>query len=272
MEKQSTTPRGGYLEALLTSCPVAIVAINGEGAINFVNKEACRLVEREMRELVGHNIAEFYDGPEAAKETNRKMYASGGSVQDHESRVKAKSGKIINVRISASHLKDSAGNYIGAVGYFEPYRPWTAAEKQLKKEVDQLKARVEEWKDICAPMFELYDGISMIAVAGRLDTGRIEYIGKEVLNHIEKTEAKTVIINISGAVVEDPHAADGLVKTVRAARLMGVECMLVGIQAAIARGIESRVDNVGLIRSFRTMNDALEAALDGIGCEINQKG
>ena len=133
--------RGGYLEGLLNSCPSAILAINADGIITFANKEACNLVGCAMNGLVGESIAIIYESPEAARETNRRLYMGGGIIHDHESKLKTKTGKIIPVRISAAHLKDSAGNYAGAVGYFERYRPWTAAETNLRTYAEELEAK-----------------------------------------------------------------------------------------------------------------------------------
>ena len=80
MEKQTSTHRGGHLEALLNGCPDAIIAIDAEGTIKFANKEACKLTERNMTELIGENIVEVYENLDAARAANRKIYESGGTI------------------------------------------------------------------------------------------------------------------------------------------------------------------------------------------------
>ena len=144
MEKQVTTHRGGHLEALLNGCPDAILAINAEGIIKFANKEACKLTERSMNELIGESIVEVYESVEAAREANRKIYEAGGTIHDMETKTKTKSGKLVPVRVSASHLYDSNGKYIGGVGYFAQYRPWGGAEAQQKARVGELEAKLEK--------------------------------------------------------------------------------------------------------------------------------
>ena len=118
MERHVTTHRGGHLEALLNGCPDAILAINAGGIIVFANKEACKLTERGMHELIGESIVEVYENKEAARDANRKIYEAGGTIHEFETKTKTKSGKLIPVRVSASHLYDSSGKYIGGVGYF----------------------------------------------------------------------------------------------------------------------------------------------------------
>ena len=138
------------MDSLLSSD--AVLAINAEGIIKFANQEACDLTERTMNELIGASIAEVYATIELAREANRKIYRAGGSIHNLESKAKTKSGKIIPVHISASHLYDSDGKYIGGVGYFARYKPGIVEgiveETQLKARVVQLEAKMENWKKL----------------------------------------------------------------------------------------------------------------------------
>ena len=139
MVKKVVKPRGERLEALLSGDPDAILAINAEGIIQFANNEACKLTERDMNELIGESIVEVYETLELAKATTRKLFKSGGTIHEHESRVKTKSGKVVPVRISASHLRDSTGKYIGGIGYFARYRPSPVAEADVKDRLEQVE-------------------------------------------------------------------------------------------------------------------------------------
>jgi len=259
------------LEALLNGCPDAILAIDAEGTITFANQEACNLTEHEMRELVGQNITIVYANPEAARETNRKLYLSGGIIHDHESTAKTKKGKIVPVRISASHLKDSMGNYTGAVGYFQTYRPWTETEVKAKAYTEELEAELEEWKDLGAPAFELYPGLLMVEVVGRLDVNRFKNIVGNLLSHVKSIKCRVVLLDLSAALISESGVASQLIKTMRTVRLLGVYCVLAGIQSSTAQDMESLVADVDSIASFSRLEDALESALNRIGFEIRQR-
>ena len=271
MEKQLSTHRGGHLEALLNGCPDAILAIDAEGIVKFANKEACRLTERGISELIGESIVIVYENLEAARETNRKIYEGGGTLHNYESKLKTKSGKLIPVRFSASHLKDSAGNYIGGVGYFAPYRPWGEAESQVKGLVGELEAELEKWKVLAAPVFELYPGLSVMVVVGHLDTDRFEDITTNLLNHVEKVKTRVVLLDLSAAVVDDNNVADQLAKTIRTVRLLGASCVIAGMQTSLARAMEPLMSDLGSVKSFSSMELALEEALNIIGFKIHQK-
>jgi PAS domain S-box-containing protein len=139
MAKKAVPRRDSHLEDLLSIDPDAILAINAEGIIQFANQEACKLTERDINELIGVSIVDVYETLELAKETNRRLYQCGGTIKEHESRVKTKSGKVVPVRISASHLKDSAGKYIGGIGYFARYRPSPLSEAEVKARLEQVE-------------------------------------------------------------------------------------------------------------------------------------
>jgi PAS domain S-box-containing protein len=122
----------GFLEALLKCCPEAILAVNENGIITIVNQEACRLLQRDMKDIIGKSITIAYEDLAAAKATNREMYNNGGIIRDYQARVRTGKGKLIQVRISACHRLDTEGNYRGAIGVFEQYRPWLPVQSKKK--------------------------------------------------------------------------------------------------------------------------------------------
>ena len=271
MEKQISTHHGGHLEALLNGCPDAILAISAEGIIKFANKEACKLTERSMNELIGESIVDVYESIEAAREANRKIYQAGGTIHDMETKTKTKSGKIIQVRVSASHLYDSNGKYIGGVGYFAKYRPWGGAEAQVKARLEQLETRLESLKQLAAPVFELYPGISAMMVVGDLDVDRFKGIASSLLSHIEKVKTRVVVIDLSAVITDDNEVATQLAKTIRTVRLLGAECIIADMPTNLARAIEPMLVELGSLKAFNCMNLALEEALKTIGYEIREK-
>ena len=271
MEKNVTTHRGGHLEALLNGCPDAILAINAEGIIIFANKEACKLTERSMNELIGESIVEVYENIDAARNANRKIYEAGGTIHDMETVTKTKSGKLVPVRVSASHLYDSNNKYIGGVGYFAQYRPWSGAEAQTKARLEQLETELENLKTLANPVFEIYPGLSVMVVIGDLDSDRLKEISKDLLHHMEKVKTRVALIDLSNAIVLNDEVAKQLARTVRTIRLLGAECIIACMPANLAQAMEPMLAELGSLTSCNCINVALEEALKTIGYEINKK-
>jgi PAS domain S-box-containing protein len=268
MERNVTTHRGGHLEALLNGCPDAILAINAGGTIVFANKEACKLTERGMHELIGESIIEVYENKEAARDANRKIYEAGGTIHELETKTKTKSGKLIPVRVSASHLYDSSGKYIGGVGYFARYRPWSGAEAETKARLEKLENQLEGLLIITTPIFEVCSGLSMVVVAGAINTGRFKDISDTILGHIEKMKTQVVLIDFSTAVIDDEEVAEQLAKLVRTVRLLGADCIAVEMPAKLAQAMEPMLAELGSLTSYNRMNVAFEEALKMMGKQI----
>lgn len=274
MEKSKPIGRatGGYLEALLQSCPDAVIAIDAKGIITFVNKAACELIECEMRDLVGKSIVTVYENERGARETNRKLYLSGGVIHLHESKAKTKTGKIVPVRISAAHLKDSSGNYMGGVGFFQAYRPWTAAETELQSYCRELESKLVQWEDLGAPVFELWPGLSMAAVVGPVDSQRCDKLKRTLLDHIRVNKTRAAILDLSATLAEDSGVAAQLVKLIRMVRLVGAHCLVVGIESTMmSEAMEPLVADISALNTYSSLEAGLEAAFSVIGLELCKK-
>ncbi len=273
MEKAEITqkPRGGYLDALLESSPYAVIAIDGKGIVTFVNKATTELIGCATRDVVGKSIVAVYETEKHARETNRKLYLGGGVVHDHESVVKTKAGKLIPVRISAAHIRDSSGKYIGGVGFFEAYRPWKTAESKVKERCQELEAEIEEWRDLGAPVFEPLHGLSVSVITGRLDDARFGRIRKNIVEHVRYRKTRVIVIDLSAALGGDAEVGKQLVKTVRIVELVGAKCMLVGVDSVIAQALEAVVTDVQSLNTFSSFEAGMGAALALLGYEVIKK-
>ena len=234
-------------------------------------RNRCKLSEREMNELIGESIVIVYENQEAARKANRAIYEGNGTLHNYESKLRTKSGKLIPVRMSASHLKDSNGNYIGGVGYFAPYRPWSGAEAEVKTRLDELESKLDKWKRLAAPVFELYPGLSVMVVVGHIDGARFEDITENLLSHVASVKTRTVLLDFSAAMIDEEGVAEQLTKAIRTVRLLGASCVIAGMQTSLARAVEPLLGDLGAVKSFSCMELALEEALKTIGYEIHQK-
>lgn len=273
MEKTVKTQRtrGGYLDALLESSPYAVIAIDGKGIITFVNRATVELMGYETQELIGKSIIMVYQTKNHARETNRKLHLGGGVIHDHESILKTKAGKLIPVRISASHLSDSSNNYIGAVGFFEAYRPWKAAEAKLQEVCQDLEAEIEEWRDLGTPIINPLEGMAVVTIAGRLDNIRFERIRKKVVEHVRTEKIRVALIDLSAAVGGDVDVAKELLKTIRIIELMGAKCILSGIDSTMAQALEPLVGDGRWLTTFTSSKAAMISAFAGLGYELVKK-
>jgi len=118
-------------------CPDPIIGINRQGLITLFNPAAEVLLGYSKNEMIGHfHIGKLYHPYEAAKEVKRLMYSTEhgkyGQIQNHETHLLSKQGKLIPIRISATVLSNN-DEEIGSVGFFHDLSETKALQESLKQ-------------------------------------------------------------------------------------------------------------------------------------------
>lgn len=107
------------------------------------------------------------------------------------------------------------------------------AEEWENKVIKQQRAI----RELSAPLIPVMEGITVMPLIGEIDTERAKYIMENLLNGVIKYEAQVVLIDITGVPVVDTMVAQHIIKAAEAVRLIGSECVLVGIRPEIAQTI-----------------------------------
>jgi rsbT co-antagonist protein RsbR len=137
-----------------------------------------------------------------------------------------------------------------------------------KKFAEQSRALME----MSTPVTAIWQGILLLPVVGLIDSRRAKDVMNAMLAKISETRARIFILDISGVAVVDTAVANHLIKITKATRLMGCDCILSGISAAIAQTVVELGIDVGGIRTTATLRDALEDAFRRTGVELRQRG
>lgn len=137
-----------------------------------------------------------------------------------------------------------------------------------KKFAEQSRALTE----MSTPVTAIWQGILLLPVVGLIDSRRARDVMNAMLAKIAEARAKIFILDISGVAVVDTAVANHLIKITKATRLMGCECILSGISAAIAQTVVELGIDVGEVRTTATLRDALEDAFRQTGVELRSRG
>jgi anti-anti-sigma regulatory factor len=133
-----------------------------------------------------------------------------------------------------------------------------AAQTELLAALEQERAIVRE---LSVPVIPISATTLIMPLIGALDTERLRQLQARALQALERSAARTLILDITGVPVVDTQVAQGLLQVVSAARLLGAGVMLVGIRPEVAQAL------VGLgvdMRAIRTFSD-LQSALGELG-------
>ena len=110
----------------------------------------------------------------------------------------------------------------------------------------------------------------MLPIVGILDSKRAQDLMQNILLEINQTQAKVVILDISGVAVVDTAVANHIIKITKATKLMGCICIVSGVSPAIAQTIVELGINVETITTTASLKDALKLAFNTVEVTIGE--
>ena len=135
------------------------------------------------------------------------------------------------------------------------------AQQSLVEKLEIIRAQEAAIRSLSTPILQLWEGIVVLPVIGLVDSVRATQMLEDLLATIVRTKARYAILDLTGVEVIDTHAADHLLKIVRASSLVGARCLVSGISPIMAQTVISLgFDLVGVL-SFSTLEAALRFAL-----------
>jgi PAS domain S-box-containing protein len=259
-----------YLEKVFMDATDPIVIEDLGGRVVDLNLAAEREYGWSRGEFVGEPIKRIVpaDRHAQADELLRRCL-DGETLRNVEGVRVSKAGDEITVLLTLSLLKDDAGGAMAIASYAKDItdlRRLEAAQKTQREEV--IAAQAAALSQLSTPVTELWHGILLLPVVGIVDSRRAQDIMNAILEKISEAQATRFIVDISGVPIVDTAVANHLIKITKATSLMGCECTISGVSAAIAQTIVELGIDVGKVRTTATLRDALEGSFRDVGIEI----
>ncbi|HRI08554.1 MAG TPA: XylR N-terminal domain-containing protein [Nannocystaceae bacterium] len=147
--------------------------------------------------------------------------------------------------------------------------PWKAAllstEGSLSRELEAKLAVIAKQEvaisELTSPVMEIWEDVLLLPIVGVVDTRRSMEIMNNLLESIERTKSRCVIIDVTGVEVVDTKTADYLIKVMRAAALLGSRCVLTGLSSAIAQTLVEVGADLSEVRTLRGIKEGLKDSL-----------
>ena len=121
-----------YLRAILEHSGDAIITTDPEARVVAWNPAAERLFGWRREEIVGLPAEQVWEEPEERRRLLR-LVEKKGRVIDYETRLKTRDGRVIDVSITMSQLRDEDGRLIGTIGISKDIRKRKKMERELKR-------------------------------------------------------------------------------------------------------------------------------------------
>jgi anti-anti-sigma regulatory factor len=111
-----------------------------------------------------------------------------------------------------------------------------AAQIRERQRAEQaVRSQQEAIRELSTPVLPIRDRMLIVPVIGSVDTTRARQLTEQVLRGIRAHRAKVVVIDVTGVATLDTVAANHLMLTAAAARLLGAHVILTGISSSIAQ-------------------------------------
>jgi len=112
-----------YYQELLENSPDPIIVLDERGRVKVFNKACEKIWGFSADQVKNEKVAQYYESESHAKYLGDLLRKSPGHrLHDQTARIKASSGEIIPISLSAALLFDNQDNRIGSIGVFKDSR------------------------------------------------------------------------------------------------------------------------------------------------------
>ncbi|MFN2153894.1 MAG: STAS domain-containing protein [Anaerolineae bacterium] len=191
------------------------------------------------------------------------------------------------IAVFGQSSKRSMRNYARAL-----HQQWTALqasdhEKKLllqslheqTNEQRQLSARLQASNDeqdalrstlqqAATPVIPVLEQVVIVPITSDLHQQPLDEMLQHVLDQFERHSAHLAIFDLTEMPGMDGYGADGLIRLVKGASLLGIECVLVGIRPAAAKALLDLGIDLSALTGKRDLQSAIEYALARTGRRI----
>ena len=157
----------------------------------------------------------------------------------------------------------------------ELFATQTAAVLENLRNVERQQEMFERLRDqqmvvleLSTPVIQVWDKVLVLPLIGSVDSARAQQIMENVLVKISDTGSTVIIIDITGVPVIDTLVASHLIKTVSAARLLGANTIITGINPEVAQTLVHLGVELSEISTKSNLARGISAALEMTGKKI----
>ncbi|KIG11762.1 Sulfate transporter/antisigma-factor antagonist STAS [Enhygromyxa salina] len=132
-----------------------------------------------------------------------------------------------------------------------------AALAQLEDRVALVDAQRQQIVALSTPFLQLGAEILVLPLVGAISARRSEDLMDRLLAEVARRHVRFVILDVTGIDSVDTNTAHNLVRVAQAAGLLGVLCMLTGIQASVAQTLVGLGADMSSLLTLRTLGHGL---------------
>ncbi|HEX7091691.1 MAG TPA: STAS domain-containing protein [Longimicrobiales bacterium] len=144
----------------------------------------------------------------------------------------------------------------------------TVAVSFVEERERTIRLQQEAIRELSTPVLQVRERMLILPIIGVLDSQRARQLTDQLLRGIRANRAKVVVIDITGVPTVDSRAANHLVQTVEASRLMGATVIVTGLSAEVAQTLVTIGVDLSKINAVGDLQSGIEAAEQLLGYRV----
>jgi rsbT co-antagonist protein RsbR len=136
-----------------------------------------------------------------------------------------------------------------------------AARNEIAHQLATVEAQRAVINEMSVPILPLTATALVLPLVGVLDSTRLQIFQERLLHSLEISAVHHVILDITGVPLVDSQVAQGLIKAIQAARLLGSEVVLVGIRPEVAQAIVNLGIHLDGVMTYSTLQSGIAYVL-----------
>jgi rsbT co-antagonist protein RsbR len=144
----------------------------------------------------------------------------------------------------------------------------TVAVSFVEERERTIRLQQEAIRELSTPVLQVRERMLILPIIGVLDSQRARQLTEQLLRGIRQNRAKVVVIDITGVPTVDSTAANHLVQTVEASRLMGATVIVTGLSSEVAQTLVTIGVELGKINAVGDLQSGMEEAERLLGYRV----
>jgi len=144
----------------------------------------------------------------------------------------------------------------------------TVASSFVHERERTIRLQQEAIRELSTPVLQVRERLVILPIIGVLDSQRSRQLTEQLLRGIRATRAKVVVIDITGVPSVDSTAANHIVQTVEASRLMGATVIVTGLSSEVAQTLVTVGVELGKINALGDLQSGMEEAERLLGYRV----
>jgi rsbT co-antagonist protein RsbR len=245
--------------AILASLSDVVFTLDKGGRFTSFHVPELAADHEPPQDVTGRTVREVFpaDVADSLTATMERVLATGAPHSVSYARQRA--GVERSFAATMSVLRDPDGTVAGVTAVARDVTERVAAERALAERLAIIESQAEAIRAMSTPILEVWNGVLAVPIIGAVGDRRAALITEDLLGAIARSGARFVILDLTGVESLGSATAGHFWKIIRAARLLGAECLLCGILPNVARSLSMLDKAVALEKTYGTMRSALES-------------